>query len=129
MRSCRRLVAELGMTGGEERMMELVGRRDAFERRDGVAIAVRNKIGSPEMVPKPLGMIGIEAHGLLDPLDALLGLSEPGQDLAVLHDNKVVVGVETECALLMVDGLVVMSAGQIHGGENPVDIAVVAVEL
>ena len=91
MSPCGRLVADLGLTGGDECMVELVGRRDTPERRNRVFITARNEIGPAEMVPEPLGMIGIEAHCLLDPFDAFLGPSEPRQDLALLHDDEVVV--------------------------------------
>ncbi len=43
------------------------------------------------MAPEPFGMEGVEAHGLLDPLDALFGPAQPGQDLALLDDDEVVV--------------------------------------
>src|SRR5262249_53578778 len=129
MRPCRRFIAELGMTGSDRRMMELIGRRNAPERGNCVAIAARNEISPAEVVPKPLGVVGVEAHGLLDPSDPFLRLSEPRQDLALLHHNEVVVGVETDCPLLMVGGLVVIFPGQVHGSENPMDVAVVAVEL
>jgi hypothetical protein len=39
-------------------------------------------------------MVGVEAHRLLDPFDALFRLTDPGQHLAVLHDDEVGVRIE-----------------------------------
>ena len=54
------------------------------------------------MAPEALGMIGIEAHRLLDPVDPLLRLAQPGQYLALLHHDEIVVGIEAERALLVI---------------------------
>ena len=43
------------------------------------------------MVPEALGMVGIEAHRLADPLDPVLRPAEPGQKLALLDEDQIVV--------------------------------------
>src|SRR5437867_3411 len=81
-----------------------------------------------EVAPVSLGMIGVESHGLPDPFDAVLGPPKPCQKLAVLNQNKIVVRVEAQRALLMIAGLLVVMARQVHRREDPVNIAVVVVE-
>jgi hypothetical protein len=39
-------------------------------------------------------MIGVEPHRSLNPLDPFFWASEPGQQLALLHDNEVAVRIE-----------------------------------
>ena len=74
-------------------------------------------------------MIWFEAHRLLDPFDAFFRLANPGQHLALLHGNEVIVWIERQCPLLMVERLVVVVVHrQVHGGENAVHVAVVLVE-
>src|SRR5438477_11561131 len=73
------LVAERGMAGGQERMVQMVGSRDAGERGDRLGIAARHEERAAEMVPEPLRVIRVEPHRLLDPGDAFLGAPEPGQ--------------------------------------------------
>src|SRR5215468_2139127 len=51
MRPCRRFVAELGMTGGDKRMMELIERSNAPERGNCIAVAMRDEISSAEVIP------------------------------------------------------------------------------
>src|SRR5262249_49902330 len=96
----RRLVAELGMAGGEEGVMQMVGRRDAGKGRDRLGIMARHEMRAAEMVPEPLRMIRVEAHRLLDPRNAFFRAPEPGQHLALLHHDEIVVGVERKGALL-----------------------------
>src|SRR4029079_1102602 len=89
---------------GEERMLELIGLAQPPERFHRLTISARGEIGASEMVPKSLGMMRIEKHRLLDPLDAFLRVSSPGEYLAVLDDDEVVVRVERQRPLLMVAG-------------------------
>ena len=56
------------------------------------------------------------------------GRPKPGQKLALLHDDKVVIGVECERPFLMVRGLVVILAIDVKGGKDPVHVAVIVVE-
>src|SRR5262249_46530753 len=86
-------------------------------------------MGAAEMVPEPLGMIRVEPHRLLDPRNAFFRAPEPGQHLALLHDDEIVVGIEDEGSLLVERSLVVLLAGETHGGQDAVDVAVVAVEI
>src|ERR1700733_13922107 len=81
-------VSELCATGGEEGIMQLGWRRDAPKGRNRFGIAPCHEERAAEMIPEPLRMAGIEAHGLFDPSDSLFRLSDPGQDFALLHDDK-----------------------------------------
>ena len=80
------------------------------------------------MAPEALGVVRVEAHRLPDPVDALLRPPQPGQKLALLHHDQVVVGVERERPLLMVRGLVMIVALQVQRGEDAMHVAVVVVE-
>ena len=124
-----RFIAELGKTCGEKGMTELTGRRDVVERRNRLEIAARHKIGSAKMIPKSLGMIRIEAHRLFNPRNPIFGLSKPSQDLALLHDDKIVVRVKMERPLLVVKSLFVSLAREVARGENAMHIRVIVVEL
>ena len=73
-------------------------------------------------------MIGIEAHRPPDPVDSLFRPPEPGQKLALLHDDEVAVGIEAQRPLLMIGGLVVLVAVEVQRGENPVHVGVIVVE-
>src|SRR5207249_4114700 len=81
-----------------------------------------------KMTPEAFRMIGVEAHRLLYPTNPLLCLALPGKDLALLDDDKIVVGVELQRPILMIRSLLMVAADQIDGGENAVHIAVVLVE-
>ena len=122
-------VAELRVACREKRQMGLVGAANPLERFDRLAVAPRDEISAAEMTPEALGMIGVEAHRLLDPFDAFFRLANPGQYLALLHDDEVVVWIERQRSLLVVERLVVVVVHrQVHGGENAVHVAVVLVE-
>ena len=74
-------------------------------------------------------MIGVEAHRLLDPFDALVRLTDPGQRLALLHDDEVVVRVERQRPLLVVQRFVIVAVyREVYSGENAMHVAVVFVE-
>ena len=91
-------------------------------------VAARDEVGAREVAPEALGVVGIEAHRLQDPVDALFGLAEPGQDLALLHDDQVVVRIQAQRALLVVQRLVEVLVHQVHRGQDAVHVAVVVVE-
>src|SRR2546429_828348 len=78
-------VAHLRQSGSKESVVRMVGPRDAAERLDRLGVAPSNKIAAAEMVPKPLGMMRIEAHRPFDPVDALFWPTYPGQELSLLH--------------------------------------------
>jgi hypothetical protein len=90
---------------GHGRAVQRVRARDALERVDRLSVAARREAGAREVAPEALRMVGIEAHRLPDPLDAVFRLAEPGQDLALLDDDEVVVRIEAQRAPLVVDGL------------------------
>src|SRR3954451_8284091 len=62
--------------GGERRRAEsavaMVGLGDAAEGLDGLGVAAGDEERAAEVVPEPLGMVRVEAHGLPDPLDTVL---------------------------------------------------------
>ena len=73
-------------------------------------------------------MIGIKAHRLFDPGDSLFGLSDPGQYLALLHDDDIVVRVQAERTLLVILTLLEALEHQVHRGHDAMRVAVVVVE-
>src|SRR5205085_8358025 len=87
-------VAHLRQRGSKEGVVRMVGPRDAAERLDRFGVAPPDKIGTAEMVPKSLGMMRVETHRPLHPVDALFWPTYPGQELALLHHNEIVIGVE-----------------------------------
>ena len=89
----RGIIAAPGVARGQEGVVQMVGRGDAGKRSDRLAVPPRDEIGPAEVIPEPLRVVRIEPHRLLDPRGALLGLSEPSQDLALLDDDQIVVGV------------------------------------
>ena len=92
MRGGRDGVAHLRECRGEEGVMRIVGPCDPRRRpRSASAYFSGTIAGAAEVAPEALRMIRVEPHRLADPLDPLLGPPEPGQDLALLHDNEVVV--------------------------------------
>ena len=80
------------------------------------------------MTPKALRVIGIEPHRPANPLDSLLRPPEPGQHLALLHDDEIAVGVEAQRAFLMIDRLVVLVEVELERGENSMHVGVVVVQ-
>jgi hypothetical protein len=60
-----------------------------------------------------LRVIRVEAHRLLDPVDALLRSPKPRQKLALLHNNEIVVGIQRERPFLMIRGLVMIVPVQV----------------
>jgi len=89
-----RCVVELRMAGREKCKMAVVDAANPLERFDRFAVASRDEISAAEMTPEALGMIGVEAHRLLDPFNALFRLADPGQLLPLLHHDEVVVWIE-----------------------------------
>src|SRR5438132_6983795 len=81
-----------------------------------------------EVVPISLGMVGVQAHCLPDPFYAVLGPAQPGEKLAVLNQDEVVVGIEAQRALLMIASLLMLIVRQVHGGEDAVNVAVVVIQ-
>src|SRR5258706_10828208 len=103
-------------------MMGVVGPRDPRERRDGLGIFLGTIAGAPEVAPEALRVVRVEAHRLLDPVDALLRPPQPRQELTLLHYDEVVVGVERERPLLMVGRLIMILAIEVQRGEDPVHV-------
>ena len=60
-RVCRRLgvVVQIGATGGEKRVMHLIGFADLLDRLDRVLIVVADEIGAAQMAPKARRMIRV----------------------------------------------------------------------
>src|SRR5438552_7911814 len=80
------------------------------------------------MVPESLGVVRVHPHGLPDPLYAILGPPQPREQLALLNQDEVVVGIEAKRALLVITSLLVLVVRQAKGRENPVNVAVVVVQ-
>ena len=99
-------VAHLRRGRRHEGVVRVVRLGDAAEGLQRIGIVPRRELRAPEMVPEALGMIRVEPHRLADPFDAFLRPSEPGQQLALLHDDEVAVRIEAERALLMIGRLV-----------------------
>src|SRR5712692_2826442 len=99
----RSFISHLREAACEQREMEMIRRSDALHGLGRLAIAARDEKCPAEMAPEARGVVGIEAHRLPDPFYALFGLAEPGQQLALLHHDQVVVGIQAERALLVVD--------------------------
>src|SRR5215471_4164670 len=81
------LIAKHGRTRRKEGIVELVGATNAPERVGRLGVATGDEERSAEMAPEALWMIGVEAHRLLDQLDALLRSTDPGVQLALLHND------------------------------------------
>jgi hypothetical protein len=77
-------VAHLCAAGREERLVQLVRRGDVPQRLDRIGITFRDKLGARQVEPETFGVLGIEAHRLADPFDALLALAEPSHDFVLL---------------------------------------------
>jgi len=80
------------------------------------------------MVPEPFRVVRVEAHCFPDPLDAFFRSAQPSIQLALLHNDQVIVGIEAECTLLMVFCSLMIAAGQVHGRQDAVHIAILVVE-
>src|SRR5438132_10841745 len=81
-----------------------------------------------EVIPVALRVVRVEPHRFPDPFDAVLGSPQPREQLAVLNQDEVVVGIEAQRALLMIASLVVLIVRQVYGGEDAVNVAVVVIE-
>ena len=128
MRGGGHRVAHLREDGGEEGVVRVVGSCDPREGLGGFGVFLGAIEGAPEMAPEALRVVRIEAHRLPDPVDAFFRPSEPGQKLALLDHDEIVVGVERERPLLMVGGLVMIVAHQVQRREDAVHVAVIVVE-
>jgi hypothetical protein len=84
-------VSELHGRCRQKGMMRVVRRGQFAERCDRIGIGSGSVLRATEMNPKPLRMIGIEPHRPTNPLDPLFGTSEPGEQLPLLHDDKIAV--------------------------------------
>ena len=78
-------------------------------------------MAAAEMVPESLGVVRVHPHRLPDPFDAILGSPQPREQLALLNQDEVVVGIEAKRALLVILSLLVLVVRQVHGRENPVN--------
>ena len=81
-----------------------------------------------EMAPESRRMVRVELHRPPDPVDAFVGLAEPGEQLAHLHDHQVVVGVERQRAILMIARPRHLVADDGDGRQDAMDVGVVVVE-
>src|SRR5262245_32780095 len=93
-------IAHLGESACEEGMMRVVWPRDPRKSLGGFGVSFGAIAGAPEVAPEALRVIWVEAHCLLDPVDTLLRSPKPRQKLALLHNDKIVVGVQRECPFL-----------------------------
>ena len=80
------------------------------------------------MVPVSLGVIGVQPHCLPNPFYAVLRPAQPGEKLAVLNQDEVVVGIEAQRALLMIASLLVITVRQAQCGEDAVNVTIVVIE-
>src|SRR3989442_13100474 len=85
-------------------------------------------MAAAEMVPESLGVVTVQPHGLPDPLEAVLGPAQPHEQLALLNQYEVVVGIQAKRPLLVIASLLVLVVRQAQGRENPVNVAVVVVQ-
>ena len=72
---------------GEKGVVHMIRGGDALKGLYSLGVAMGDEISSPEMIPKALRVIGIQAHRLFDPVDALVRPPKPGQYFPLLHDN------------------------------------------
>src|SRR5579872_1520981 len=73
VRGGRDRIAHLRERGRQEGVMRVVRSRDPRKGGGGFGIFLGAIAGAPEMIPEPFRVVRVEAHGLLDPVDALLG--------------------------------------------------------
>src|SRR5947209_3619374 len=71
-------IAHLRERGCEESVMRVVRQYDPREGLGGIGVFLGTIAGAPEMAPEALRVVRIEAHRLLDPIDALLRPPKPG---------------------------------------------------
>ena len=122
------LIAKHGRTRRKESIVELVGATYAPERVGRIGVATGDEERSAEMAPEAFRMIGVEAHRLPDQLDALLGATGPSVQLALLHDDEIVIGIEADGALLMIFCGLVIAAGEVQSRQNSMYVAIVIVK-
>src|ERR1700676_5432765 len=78
VRGGRHPVAHLREGGGEEGMVRVVRPCDSRKGLRGCGIFLRAIAGAPEVAPEALRVVRVEAHCLLDPLNALFWPAQPG---------------------------------------------------
>src|SRR5262245_32492024 len=74
-------------------------------------------------------MIGVEAHGLADSIDALLRAPETGDERAEAGNGVGVVGIEGNRALIALLGDAWVAPIVVNGSQNPVATAIAVIEL
>src|SRR5689334_8956172 len=83
----RDVVTHLRESGRKKGMMSVVRPGDPGERLSSFGVSLGAIAGAPEVTPEALGVIGVEAHGFLYPVDAFFRPPKPRQKLALLHYN------------------------------------------
>ncbi len=105
----QRLLIAVRIAGGEKSVMGVIWCADMLERFDGVAVLPGHEVRAAQVIPEPLRKMRVELHRFPDPLDAFLRAAEPGKQLALLHHDGIVVGIEGEAALLMISRALVVA--------------------
>src|SRR3984957_21312476 len=77
VRGSRDRVPHLRERGCEEGMMAVIRPRNPRQGRGGFGVFLGAIAGAPEVAPEALRVVRVEAHRLLDPVDALLRSSQP----------------------------------------------------
>ena len=108
--------------------MGMVGRGELAEGGDRIRISAGGVLRPAEMTPEALRVIGIEPHRPANPFDPFFRPSEPGEHLALLHDDEIAVGIEAQRAFLMIGRLVVLVEGEMDSSQDSVHVGVVVVE-
>src|SRR5215467_2785489 len=96
-------VAQRRVASGKSRKMCTICLVDALECLDRLVVTLRREIRAPQMTPEALRMIRVESHRLLDPFNSFLRAPQPRQDLALLDNDQVIVGIKPEGAFLMIE--------------------------
>src|SRR5262245_31881569 len=121
-------ISQLRRRCSQKGVMRVIWRSQLAEGFNCISIVTRRVLCSTKMIPETLRMIGVEPHRSTNPLDPLFGASEPGQQLALLHDNQVAVRIETKSTFLVINRLVVFVEVQFEGSEDAMHIGIVVVE-
>src|SRR5262249_29417454 len=121
-------VSQLRRRCSQKGVMRVIGRSQLAEGLDRIGIVTSRVLCPTEVTPETLGMIGVEPHRSTNPLDPFFGASEPGQQLALLHDNEVAVRIEAKSTFLVINRLVVFVEVQFEGSEDSMHIGIVVVE-
>src|SRR5262245_11149649 len=100
-------LSQLRRRCSQKGVMRMIWRSQLAEGLDRIGIVTRRVLCPTEMTPETLWMIGVKPHRSLNPLDPLFRASEPGQQLALLHNNEVAVRIEAKSTFLMINCLVI----------------------